>query len=178
VLNCIFSDFCRTAHLFHCQHISCLTECPYEYTLQQRVLRFQQVLHKEALYESNEEATQREEVLGQLDGILKAWVKAIAQKKTMSEATIAEANATMFTFGSYRLGVHGPGMIKRARATRCRPSCCVPDGQVPIWICCASLHGMYQGRMISLEVRIGAFSTYCRCDVSASGYLNAVLPFH
>jgi poly(A) polymerase Pap1 len=68
-----------------------------------------QLLHKEGLYESNEEATQREEVLGQLDRILKDWVKSVARKRSYPETTIAEANATMFTFGSYRLGVHGPG---------------------------------------------------------------------
>ncbi|KAJ8476099.1 hypothetical protein OPV22_019826 [Ensete ventricosum] len=43
------------------------------------------------LFESKEEAVAREEVLGKSDQI------------------VEEANAKIFTFGSYRLGVHGPG---------------------------------------------------------------------
>ncbi|XP_057810700.1 nuclear poly(A) polymerase 1 isoform X2 [Salvia miltiorrhiza] len=61
------------------------------------------------LYESHEEAIKREEVLGRLDQIVKTWVKNISRVRGYNGSVIQEANAKIFTFGSYRLGVHGPG---------------------------------------------------------------------
>jgi poly(A) polymerase len=65
-----------------------------------------QYLHSENLYESTEEALVREEVLGSLEQIVKKWIKGVAE---MLGRDIENANANIYTFGSYRLGVHGPG---------------------------------------------------------------------
>ncbi|KAJ1294291.1 hypothetical protein BS78_01G134900 [Paspalum vaginatum] len=61
------------------------------------------------LYESQEEAVLREEVLGKLDQTVKAWIKKATKISGYGEQFVHEANAKIFTFGSYRLGVHGPG---------------------------------------------------------------------
>ncbi|KAM1715162.1 hypothetical protein ACFX12_025680 [Malus domestica] len=66
-------------------------------------------LQDAGLYESPEEAVRRQEVLGSLDQTVKAWVKTVSKAKGFNEQLVDEANALIVTFGSYRLGVHGPG---------------------------------------------------------------------
>ncbi len=60
-------------------------------------------------YESNTEAQKREVVLGKLNDLFKMFVKAVGIKKNMPESIACEAGGKIFTFGSYRLGVHGAG---------------------------------------------------------------------
>lgn len=68
-----------------------------------------QFLQGEGLYESAQESLQREEVLGQLNDLVREWVKQVARVLAYDEDAIEAANGRIFTFGSYRLGVHGPG---------------------------------------------------------------------
>ncbi|CAL0322249.1 unnamed protein product [Lupinus luteus] len=65
-------------------------------------------LQDAGLYESKQDAACREEVLGRLDQIVKMWVKSVTRAKGY-EQLVESANAMIFTSGSYRLGVHGPG---------------------------------------------------------------------
>ncbi|XP_043720218.1 nuclear poly(A) polymerase 4-like isoform X2 [Telopea speciosissima] len=74
----------------------------------QRSLELEKFLVDAGLYESNEEAALREEVLGQIDQIVKDWVKQLTRQRGYTDQMVEDANAVIFTFGSYRLGVHGP----------------------------------------------------------------------
>ncbi|CAN1839760.1 Nuclear poly(A) polymerase 1 [Linum perenne] len=74
-----------------------------------KTLELEKYLQDVGLYESREEAVSREEVLGRLDQIVKRWVKVISRTKGLNDQLVHEANAKIFTFGSYRLGVHSPG---------------------------------------------------------------------
>jgi hypothetical protein len=78
-----------------------------------------QFLQEQQLFEETEEALKREEVLGRLDAVVKRWIKAVAAACGMATSTAQEANAKIFTFGSYRLGVHAPG----ARECCCADTC-------------------------------------------------------
>ncbi|XP_068642289.1 nuclear poly(A) polymerase 4-like [Aristolochia californica] len=74
----------------------------------QRSLELEKFLIDSGLYESKEETMKREEVLGHLDQIVKAWVKQLTRQRGYTEHMVEDANAVICTFGSYRLGVHGP----------------------------------------------------------------------
>ncbi|CAG8631363.1 13040_t:CDS:10, partial [Dentiscutata heterogama] len=69
-----------------------------------------QELTAQGTFESEEESKRREVVLGKLDKLVKEFVYNISrEKKKLPEADAKEAGGKIFTFGSYRLGVHGAG---------------------------------------------------------------------
>ncbi|KAF8393456.1 hypothetical protein HHK36_021700 [Tetracentron sinense] len=41
--------------------------------------------------------------------VVKNWVKQLTRQRGYTDQMVEDANAVIFTFGSYRLGVHGPG---------------------------------------------------------------------
>lgn len=51
----------------------------------------------------------REIVLGRVAALVKKFVKKICLARGLSELAANAAGGKIFTFGSYRLGVHGPG---------------------------------------------------------------------
>lgn len=61
------------------------------------------------VYESEEGNARREEVLEEIGQIAKNWVKQITRLRRYTNRMVEEANAVILPFGSYRLGVHGPG---------------------------------------------------------------------
>jgi len=61
------------------------------------------------LYESTEEKQHREKVLAKLCGIVDEWMRGVCLQQGMSEQMAKEVRAKVFTFGSFRLGVNGPG---------------------------------------------------------------------
>ncbi|XP_010417363.1 PREDICTED: nuclear poly(A) polymerase 2-like isoform X1 [Camelina sativa] len=74
-----------------------------------RNFELEKFLVDEGLYENREETMRREEVLVRIDQIVKHWVKQLTRQRGYTDQMVEDANAVIFTFGSYRLGVHGPG---------------------------------------------------------------------
>ncbi|XP_024930545.3 nuclear poly(A) polymerase 4 isoform X2 [Ziziphus jujuba] len=75
----------------------------------QRNIELEKFLIDSGLYESKEEGARREEVLGRIDQVVKGWVKLLTRQRGYTDQMVEDANAVIITFGSYRLGVHGPG---------------------------------------------------------------------
>ncbi|KAM7471786.1 hypothetical protein LguiA_009969 [Lonicera macranthoides] len=61
------------------------------------------------LHESEEDSAKREVVLLRIKQIVIDWVKNLTRLRGYTDQMVEDANAVIFTFGSYRLGVHGPG---------------------------------------------------------------------
>ena len=66
-------------------------------------------LKKRNVFETAQENKLREVVLGKLDAMVKDFVYKASLTKGMSESLAKTAGGKIFTFGSYRLGVHSPG---------------------------------------------------------------------
>ncbi|KZT71564.1 Poly(A) polymerase [Daedalea quercina L-15889] len=66
-------------------------------------------LRRQGTFESEDEAKTREIVLARLTSLVKKFVTKVGVTRGMSEAAASAAGGKIFTFGSYRLGVHGPG---------------------------------------------------------------------
>ncbi|KAJ7368681.1 Poly(A) polymerase central domain-containing protein [Mycena albidolilacea] len=66
-------------------------------------------LRRQNTFESEEEARRREIVLGRVASLVKKFVRNVAMSRGLSEAAATAAGGKIFMFGSYRLGVHGPG---------------------------------------------------------------------
>ncbi|GIL71443.1 hypothetical protein Vretifemale_2001 [Volvox reticuliferus] len=71
-----------------------------------RSRELEEFLRTSGLYEAVDEGILREEVLGLFNELVQTWVKGVCRKKNLS---VEDARAHVYTFGSYRLGVHGPG---------------------------------------------------------------------
>jgi poly(A) polymerase len=70
-----------------------------------RTKELDSLLKLEDVYESASECTRREEVLGELNEMLQDWIRTRSLSKGHPDESI---RCNLYTFGSYRLGVHGP----------------------------------------------------------------------
>ncbi|CCE64176.1 hypothetical protein TPHA_0G03360 [Tetrapisispora phaffii CBS 4417] len=68
-----------------------------------------QELKKEGSFESEQETNNRVKVLEILQKLTQDFVYKVYKNKNMSDGMAKDAGGKVFTFGSYRLGVHGPG---------------------------------------------------------------------
>jgi poly(A) polymerase len=74
-------------------------------------------LGKHGQYESKDEVQNRyqgitrKDVLAQIASIFKEFVKQVSIRNGLPEELASDVGGTIFTFGSYRLGVHGQGFL-------------------------------------------------------------------
>ncbi|MBN3270520.1 PAPOG polymerase, partial [Polyodon spathula] len=61
------------------------------------------------VFEDEEELNHRLVVLGKLNDLVKEWIAEISETKNLPLTAIANVGGKIFTFGSYRLGVHTKG---------------------------------------------------------------------
>ncbi|KAL1111630.1 hypothetical protein V6Z11_D02G073500 [Gossypium hirsutum] len=69
--------------------------------------RLQGLMVNEGLVPSPEEEENRKTVIEKLKQIVVAWVKRVAWQRRLPKQDIAVTSATLLTYGSYGLGVHG-----------------------------------------------------------------------
>ncbi|ETW84100.1 hypothetical protein HETIRDRAFT_472544 [Heterobasidion irregulare TC 32-1] len=72
-------------------------------------LTLMEELRRQNTFEGEAEARTREIVLGRVAALVKSFVRRVSISRGLSEAAANAAGGKIFTFGSYRLGVHGPG---------------------------------------------------------------------
>ncbi|XP_078591814.1 poly(A) polymerase beta-like [Branchiostoma floridae x Branchiostoma japonicum] len=61
------------------------------------------------VFDTEEGLTHRMVVLGKLNKLVKEWIKQVSLAKNMPPAIAETVGGKIYTFGSYRLGVHGAG---------------------------------------------------------------------
>jgi len=50
----------------------------------------------------------RERILAKLNELVRLWIKDVGRQLGKDEETVEHSGGKVFTFGSYRLGVHAP----------------------------------------------------------------------
>merc|ERR1711907_395306 len=66
-------------------------------------------LRSKSLYETTNEAQRRQDIINDLTHICREWVKGVRIEEGIKDSECLSEYVRIFTFGSYRLGVHGPG---------------------------------------------------------------------
>lgn len=75
----------------------------------QKTKELESVLYSYNLFETHEELAHRMEVLSKMNELVKQWIKAVSIKKNMPPNIADTVGGKIYTFGSYRLGVHTKG---------------------------------------------------------------------
>lgn len=69
----------------------------------------ERTLHDADFFETDEESIRREMVLGKLNALVREFVRQVAHRKHLPDSVTLEVSGKIYTFGSYRLGVHAKG---------------------------------------------------------------------
>jgi poly(A) polymerase len=66
-------------------------------------------LKRENNYEGQEETKKRMSTLGILNRAVQEFVKVVSRKQGLPESQVMQFGGKIYPYGSYRLGVYGPG---------------------------------------------------------------------
>uniref|UniRef100_A0A4W3JQ01 Poly(A) polymerase n=1 Tax=Callorhinchus milii TaxID=7868 RepID=A0A4W3JQ01_CALMI len=66
------------------------------------------------VFEEEEELQHRIAILGKLNSLVKEWIRETSEIKNLPPSVIENVGGKIFTFGSYRLGVHTKGKFSKA----------------------------------------------------------------
>ncbi|KAH9361948.1 hypothetical protein HPB48_003643 [Haemaphysalis longicornis] len=75
----------------------------------QRTQELEETLRQFGLFESEEELAHRMDVLFKINQLVKQWIYDVSIKKNMPASVAENVGGKIYTFGSYRLGVHTKG---------------------------------------------------------------------
>nr|CAD7586327.1 unnamed protein product [Timema genevievae] len=75
----------------------------------QRTAELQEVLKPYNVFETDEELNHRMEILSKLNSLVKEWICEASIKRNMPPNVAEQVGGKIYTFGSYRLGVHHKG---------------------------------------------------------------------
>ena len=76
----------------------------------QETQRIERILREDYnQYETPPEEMKKRRILGKLQTIVVDWIKTCGKNDGRDEETIENSGGKIFTFGSYRKGVNGPG---------------------------------------------------------------------
>lgn len=67
-------------------------------------------LKRENNYESQDATKKRMSTLGVLNRAVQDFVKEVSRRQGLPESQVAQFGGRVYPYGSYRLGVYGPGM--------------------------------------------------------------------
>ncbi|CAN8000364.1 unnamed protein product, partial [Ixodes hexagonus] len=74
-----------------------------------RTRELEETLRQFGLFESTDELAHRMEVLSKINELVKQWIYDVSVKKNMPPSVAENVGGKIYTFGSYRLGVHTKG---------------------------------------------------------------------
>jgi poly(A) polymerase len=75
----------------------------------ERSRALEKALEPHGVFESEQELSHRMEVLARLNELVKEWIKELSTQKNMPPNVAETVGGHVYTFGSYRLGVHNKG---------------------------------------------------------------------
>lgn len=75
----------------------------------QKSVELEKALEPYNVFEDESELNHRMEILAKLNTLVKQWVRDVSVAKNMPEALAEKLGGKIYTFGSYRLGVHHKG---------------------------------------------------------------------
>lgn len=83
----------------------------YEYPTKDEIVleeKLKKVLQSHAVFESQDQTAHRQSVLAKLNELVQSWTMTVAKSKNIPTSAAEKFGTKIYTFGSFRLGVHNP----------------------------------------------------------------------